>query len=154
MRKTFTITALSATVLLASCDNLGGGSAGELKNDDAKFAYSLGVDVGRNIEKAELDSLDIESMLAGIRDVLNKKDLKLSDEESKKIVMEYFKKKQASEMAAAVNKGKKFFTENGKKPGVVTTESGLQYQILTNGTGAKPNVNDKVTVNYHGTLLD
>lgn len=154
MKKTLFITAVAATALLSSCDKLGGGSAGELKTDNQKFAYSLGVDIGRNIEKGEFDSLDIDAMVVGIKDVVEKKNLKISDEESKKIVMEFLKKKQDAQMAAAVTKGKKFLEENAKKPGVTTTESGLQYQIMKAGNGPKPTVNDQVVVNYHGTLLD
>ncbi len=152
MKKTILI--LSSGLLIFSACNKSDSSAGAFKSDSEKLGYSIGIDIGRNIEKAAIDSLDTEAMVSAIRDVLTKKDLKITDEESKKFLMEYFNKKQLATLAEKGAKAEKFFKENSKKAGVVTLPSGLQYQIVKAGTGAKPTINDKVTVHYHGTLLD
>jgi FKBP-type peptidyl-prolyl cis-trans isomerase FklB len=69
-------------------------------------------------------------------------------------IQNYFQGVQEKKMAANVEAGKKFLEENSKKPGVVTLPSGLQYQIIKEGTGPKPGPEDKVTTHYHGTLLN
>ncbi len=153
MKKSLLIIAVSGLVLSA-CNKDGAGTTGEFKNDQDKLGYSIGVDIGRNIEKAQIDSLEIESMLSAIRDVLNKKDLKITDEEAKKFLMEYFEKKQRSEFTEKIAQNDKFFADNAKKAGVTALPSGLQYEVIKSGTGAKPGINDEVTVHYHGTLLD
>jgi len=152
MKKTLVI--LSAGLILFSACNKSESASGEFKTEREKVAYSLGVDIGRNIEAAKIDSLELETMFAGIRDVMNKKDVKISDEDAKRILMEFFNKKQQAALAEKGAKATKFFAENKKKAGVVTLPSGLQYQVIKEGTGPKPTINDKVTVHYHGTLLD
>lgn len=149
-----TVLLLSAGILMFSACNKSESGAGDFKSEREKIAYSLGVDIGRNIDGAKIDSLDLETMFSAIRDVMNKKDVKISDEESKRILMEFFNKKQQAALAEKGAKSEKFFKENAKKSGVVTLPSGLQYQIIKEGNGPKPTINDKVTVHYHGTLLD
>ncbi len=153
MKKTLSIITLSGLVALTACDK-SGSTAGEFKNDNEKLGYCIGLDLGHNMENAKIDSLDVEAMLSGMRDVLMKKDIKIADEDAKKFMMEFFQKKQDAENGKKMKKATEFFATNGKKPGVVTLPSGLQYQILTPGTGPKPTATDKVVVNYRGTLLD
>ncbi|MES2628775.1 MAG: FKBP-type peptidyl-prolyl cis-trans isomerase [Bacteroidota bacterium] len=154
MKKSLSIIAVSGILALTACKDAGKGSSGEFKTEREKLGYAIGVDLGRNLEKAEIDSLDVDAMLTAMREVLTKKDIKMTDEESKKVITEFFQKKQTADAATKTTKAKKFFDENGKKAGVVTLESGLQYQIMKEGTGPKPTINDKVKVHYHGTLLD
>jgi FKBP-type peptidyl-prolyl cis-trans isomerase len=85
----------------------------------------------------------------------------VTDEQAQKIMQEFGQKMQAKQIAKMMEEGKlnqekgdKFLAENGKKTGVVTTPSGLQYQVMTAGKGAKPTAADGVKVNYKGTLLD
>ncbi len=153
MKKTLSIITASGLVLLTSCDE-GGKTTGNFKNDQEKLGYCIGVDLGHNVEKAKIDSLDIEAMLNGMRDVLNKKDIKIADAEAKTFMMEYFKKKQLADASAIKVKAAKFFEDNKKKDGVQTLPSGLQYQVVKAGTGPKPTINDQVTVHYEGKLLD
>lgn len=154
MKKTLSIIALSGLVALTACDKSGKATTGEFKNDREKLAYAVGLEVGRNMEDAKIDSLDVESMLNAMRDVLNKKDLKMTDEAARKLIQEYFQNKQKVDAQVQKQKAQEFFVANSKKPGVVTLPSGLQYQIIKEGTGPKPTVNNKVKVHYHGTLLD
>ncbi len=131
-----------------------------LDNDKAKISYAIGLDIGQSLESLKSD-VDRAVLIAAINDRLDGGDLKLSQEDAGKVKQEFFKKqadKRAAEQKAAAEKnvaaGKAFLAENAKKKGVATTASGLQYEVLTQGSGDKPAATDKVTVNYKGLLLD
>ena len=87
--------------------------------------------------------------------------MKLGDAEAQQIVQEFFAKQEEKQKAEAAEKGKaakqdgeKFLAENGKKEGVITTASGLQYQVLREGNGQSPKATDTVECHYEGTLID
>ncbi|MES2628776.1 MAG: FKBP-type peptidyl-prolyl cis-trans isomerase [Bacteroidota bacterium] len=119
-----------------------------------KFSYSLGMDIGNNILSAGIETLSTEQFVKGITDVLGKKKTDLTKEEAANIIREYFTKIQAEAGSKKTAEGTKFLAENGKRAGVVTLPSGLQYEIITAGTGAKPTVNDQVTTHYTGKLIN
>ncbi len=156
---------LIAAALLASLPTLGLAAdkkapAPAFANDDAKAAYSIGFLGGKN-HSQHLDTLDVESYVAGFRDAYAKKEPRLTDEEMKATLEAFRNRMQlaAQEKANRValeNKTKStaYLTSNGKKAGVTTTASGLQYEVLTKGTGASPKATDMVKVHYHGTLID
>jgi FKBP-type peptidyl-prolyl cis-trans isomerase FklB len=131
----------------------------ELKTLRDKSSYSIGLTIGRNL-KAQGFNLDIEKLAAGIADGLAGKQ-QLTDEDIQN-TMEAFEKahteNQIARLKVAAEKNKKegeaFLAENKTKQGVVTTKSGLQYQILKQGKGEKPGKSDTVTTHYRGTLLD
>lgn len=143
-----------AVVVMGACNETGNSSGEDLKSERERFSYSLGMDIGTNVKQAKVDSLDMESLAAGMTDVLNGKQTKISEAEGQQIVRNYFMKKQQAELTEAAAKGKKFLEDNAKKPGVVTLPSGLQYKVITLGTGPKPGKDDKVKVHYHGTLIN
>jgi len=132
----------------------------QLNNDKSKLSYAIGMDIGASLKslKAELDR---PALLAALNDRLDGAKLKLSEADAAKSKQVFFKK-QAEQVAAKQkaagekNKedGEKFLVENGKKKGVTTTKSGLEYEVLKQGDGARPKATDKVTVNYRGTLID
>ena len=131
------------------------------KNNMDSLSYSLGVLVAQNLKSQGFDQLDAKSLAAAMQDVLEDKTLKISLDRANAIMQEYAMAKQAeaaeaakAEHAATIEAGERFLAENGKKKGVTTTESGLQYEVLHPGSGAKPTATDEVTVHYHGTLLD
>ena len=124
-------------------------------SDKEKLSYALGVLFAKNVKiEAEIDN---DTFLQGIRDVLEKANLKLSAEEMQGVMQQYREKQlkihdeQARQNGEA---GKKFIADNQKKEGVVQLPSGLQYKILKKGDGKKPALNDTVVVNYRGTLID
>jgi FKBP-type peptidyl-prolyl cis-trans isomerase FklB len=119
-----------------------------------KVSYSLGVNMASSVKAQGLDSVDANSVAKAFDDVFKGNDLDISEEESMKILQEFFGKIQAEKSAEANKKGTAYLEENGEKKGVKTTESGLQYEVLASGKGAKPTANDEVTVHYHGTLTD
>lgn len=127
-----------------------------------KLSYSLGLGIGQQLLQMGLkDTLVIEDFAASITDVLQGNDLKVSNGAAQQLIQEFFSKMEAEQKAVAAEAGKaakeageKFLAENAKKPGVTVTASGLQYEVLTEGTGAQPKATDTVRCHYEGTLLD
>jgi FKBP-type peptidyl-prolyl cis-trans isomerase FklB len=136
----------------------------ELKTQKDKVSYMIGVDMGRRM-RAEFDkqSIDVDpAVLAkGIKDALAGGNILLTDAELQEIrtaLQTDITAKNMERAKALAEKNKKdgdvFLAENRKKDGVKTTDSGLQYKVVTVGTGTSPKATDKVTVNYRGTLVD
>lgn len=127
-----------------------------------KLSYSLGLGIGQQLLQMGLkDTLVIEDFAASITDVLHGNDLKVSNGAAQQIIQEYFSKLEAEQKAAAAEAGKaakvqgeQFLAENAKKEGIIVTASGLQYEVLTEGTGAQPKATDTVRCHYEGRLLD
>lgn len=167
MSKSFRLLAVVAAVsLIAACAKKEGDAtdASGLSTDAQKFGYTIGVDLGRSLQPVK-DDVDLAALKQGIDDVYaNPTDaskLKLDDkarEEVKQTVAKKMQEKQVAQRAEQEKKnadeGTKFLEENGKKAGVKTTASGLQYEVVTEGKGAHPKASDKVTVHYKGTLLN
>ena len=129
-------------------------SAQKLNNEIDSVSYSLGVNIGENI-KTQFPDIDLKNFEAAIKDVLDdSKEPNVSGADAQKTIQEYFSKKQLKASESVVEEGKKFLAENGKKENVITLESGLQYEVIKSGEGAKPTLNDQVTTHYHGTLID
>ncbi len=129
-------------------------SAQKLTNEIDSVSYSLGVNIGENL-KTQFPDINLKNFELAIKDVLdNQKEPKISGADAQKVIQNYFQKQQAKASESVIEEGKKFLTENSKKDGIITLESGLQYEIIKSGEGAKPTINDQVTTHYHGTLLD
>ena len=129
-------------------------SAQKLKNEIDSVSYSLGVNIGENI-KNQFPDVDLKNFESGIRDVLSeKKEPKIKGADAQKIIKKYFIKAQDKATKQRTKEGEKFLAENAKRKEVIVLESGLQYEILKNGNGPKPSLNDQVTTHYHGTLID
>lgn len=125
-----------------------------------KVSYALGIGIGRQLSQMGAADLNIDDFAQAIKDVIAG-DLKLGDAEAQQIVQEFFAKQEEKQKAEAAEKGKaakqdgeKFLAENGKKEGVITTASGLQYQVLRKGNGQSPKATDTVECHYEGTLID
>jgi len=134
--------------------------ATELNTEEQKLGYIIGMDIGKSL-KAQGTTVDLDTLVDAIRATYNDEELAMTEEEATAVRDAYVKKMQAAqqaetEAAGADNKvaGEKFLAENKTKEGVQTTESGLQYKVLTMGEGAKPVATDTVKVHYRGTLLD
>lgn len=147
-------------VILAACCTLATASLAadkKLSTQKEKFSYALGVQIGGNMKQQGITEVDAKIIGAAIADVMKGDKLQLSTEEMQGALTAYkneMEKKQAAEASVAKEKGDKFRAENKKRKGVKATESGIQYEILTEGKGEKPKATDKVTVHYHGTLTD
>lgn len=126
-----------------------------------RLSYALGLSMGQNFRASGIEKVNVQDFADGVAAVYDGLAPKLSYDEAKKIINEYFtalQQKQQEEAAAmaSVNEkaGKEFLDANGKRAEVHTTPSGLQYEILTEGTGAQPTAGDQVEVHYTGKLID
>ena len=141
--------------VISSCQNL---TQQKFNFDEAneleRVSYSIGINVATSIKSEGLDSINSFYISKGFQDVFENKDLAVNIEESNKIIGEYFNKKQDAKNQRLAIDSKTFLEKNKLKDGVMTTESGLQYLILSEGRGNNPTLNDNVTVHYHGTLID
>ena len=145
MKKTIIYTLLFMGVLTINAQNT---------TEMEKVSYSLGVNVAKSVQAQGLESIDAPAIAKAFKDVFEGNDLDISEEEANLVLQDYFTKLNNKAQEANIGTGMKFLEENGKKEGVVTTASGLQYTVITKGDGIQPKETDNVTVHYHGTLLD
>ncbi|MBI3805213.1 MAG: FKBP-type peptidyl-prolyl cis-trans isomerase [Nitrospirae bacterium] len=132
----------------------------DLKTQKDKVSYSIGLDIGNKLKGQSIE-IDPKFLAQGIQDATSGGKPLLTQEEVQAVMMTFQKEMQAkaTEQAKVVGdknlkEGEAFLAENKKKKGVVTLPSGLQYKIITAGTGKKPKATDTVTTNYKGTLID
>jgi len=119
-----------------------------------KLSYSLGVNMATGVKAQGLETIDENAIAKAFKDVFEGNDLDISEEDGMEILQEYFGKIQAAAQEKAGEAGATYLAENAAKKGVITTASGLQYEIINSGSGAKPTAADQVTVHYHGMLTD
>jgi FKBP-type peptidyl-prolyl cis-trans isomerase FklB len=131
-----------------------------LKTDKDKVSYSIGLDIGTNFKRQSVD-LDAKALAAGIADGLSGGKPLLAEDEVRKVLAEFrqqmgAKAQQVAQQLAEKNQkeGETFLAENKKKKGVITLPSGLQYQVIKEGTGKIPKATETVTTHYRGTLID
>jgi FKBP-type peptidyl-prolyl cis-trans isomerases 1 len=131
-----------------------------LPTEKEQVSYMIGMAMAKQLETAK-DEIDVDVIAKAIKASLAGQKLLLTDEQAAEIAQAFGQKMQAQQMAKMIADartnlaaGDAFFAQNAKKPGVQTTASGLQYQVLTEGKGAKPQATDTVRVHYKGTLLD
>jgi len=117
-------------------------------------SYSVGVLIAKNLKNQGMDVIDAPSMAAAVADVFADNALKISPEQANTIFQQYMKKQSEKMNAGKIAAGANFLAENAKRAEVATLPSGLQYEVLTAGTGAKPTASQKVAVHYEGTLID
>ena len=126
-----------------------------------KLSYALGIGIGSQLAGMGAKELNIDDFAQAIKDVISGSELKVDNAEAQTLVQNFFQEQEAKQQAAAAEAGKAakaageaFLAENGKKDGVVTLPSGLQYQVLKEGDGKKPSATDQVVCHYEGTLID
>ena len=131
-----------------------------LPTEKEQVSYTIGMAMGKQLAEIK-DEVNVDTVVKALRTQMSGGKGLINDEQAQQIMQAFGQKMQAKQIAkmmeegkANLDKGEKFLAENGKKQGVVTTASGLQYQVLTEGKGAKPGATDGVKVNYKGTLLD
>jgi len=154
MKKTWLAAALATAITAPSA------FAYELKTEEQKLSYSLGLIVGGQL-KQDVQNVDLEAFQQGLQTIYNDGEPLLTPDQVNE-VMQAFQQSKMEEQRKAVaklaqanlEKGEKYLADNGKQDGVVTTESGLQYQQLKAGNGKKPAATDNVQVHYRGTLVD
>jgi FKBP-type peptidyl-prolyl cis-trans isomerase len=131
-----------------------------LPTEKEQASYAIGTAMGKQLSEIK-DEVNVDTVVKALRTQMDGGKSLITDEQAQQIMQAFGQKMQAKQIAKMMEEGKanqekgdKFLAENGKKAGVVTTASGLQYQVLTEGKGAKPAASDGVKVNYKGMLLD
>ena len=126
-----------------------------------RISYALGLSMGNNFRASGINEINVEDFADGVAAVFYGSQPKMTYDESKTVIREYFtemEKQQQAEAAKAgeANKaaGEAFLAENGKRAEVKTTPSGLQYEVLEEGNGPQPTAQDQVEVHYTGKLID
>jgi len=150
---------VTLVLLMASC-NKSGVTNKPLTTEIDSVSYAIGLDVANNVKRS-FDEFDNDLFVQGFVNGTDSTNLQIDAAKAQQLIRAYFQKKQQEELEKAKaegekNKaeGEKFLAENKNKEGVQTTESGLQYIVLKEGTGAQPTADSKVKVHYHGTLID
>ena len=131
-----------------------------LPTEKAQVSYMVGMDIGESLEQIQ-DQVDMAVVIDAMQATLAGEGAKLTEEQRQQVRQRFaaaLQEKRAAEMKARAEanttEGAAFLAANKDKPGVVTTASGLQYEVLEPGDGAKPTAEDVVRVHYKGTLLD
>lgn len=161
MRK-YLVVAAAAAMVAGCAQQSGNGASAEVNLDaeSARFSYAVGVDIANSLQ-AVRDEIDAAALQRGIEDALTEQELALDDEARSEVKNSVSQRLQAQRQAEREQLGARnaeagaaFLAENGAREGVVTTESGLQYEELEAGSGASPTAENSVTVHYRGTLID
>ena len=125
-----------------------------LATGEDSASYSIGILMGTSLKTQGADSLNVFLIKAAIEDVLRGRELRVQREECSTIAQGFMTKAMEAKNAKRIEEGKAFLAANATRAGVVTTASGLQYRVLSEGTGRKPGPTDRVTVHYTGRLTD
>ncbi len=127
------------------------------KTMEERVSYGIGRQMGDQLASSPIAGLSIDAVLAGLADALNGADSAVAHEELNAAFTEMHQRMQAEEAEKGkvlAAEGEQFLAENTKREGVHVTDSGLQYEIITEGTGEQPTRNSTVRTHYHGTLID
>ncbi len=119
-----------------------------------KFSYGLGMGIGQNLLSMGVSDINVDDFVGALKAVLAGTKTELTHSEAQKVVSEHFQKLSEQAYAKIKEAGEAFLAQNATKEGVVTLPSGLQYQVLTEGTGKQPTASDRVQCHYEGTLID
>ena len=119
-----------------------------------KLSYALGMSMASNLMNSGLKQIDVESFVKAFTEIMSNTAPSMSPQEANQVIQSYFSKMQDEMLENNLKEGEAFLEENSKKESVVTLPSGLQYEVLQEGIGAKPKATDKVKCHYHGTLLN
>ena len=119
-----------------------------------KFSYSIGLGIGQNLMSMGARDIDADDFAQAVKDVLKGGPTAISHKEAREIVNRYFAELERKINADRISQGKAFLEQNGKREGVVTLKSGLQYEVIRKGSGKKPKATDRVRCHYEGRLID
>ncbi len=119
-----------------------------------KLSYALGMSMASSLVNSGLNQIDTDSFVKAFVEVINNGAAEMSPQEANQYIQEYLSKRQNEMLGENLRIGRDFLEENKKKDGVITLASGLQYEILKEGSGPKPKATEKVKCHYHGTLIN
>ena len=149
------LTILSLSLILFACNNSASVSEAELTTDIDSVSYALGVNIGSSLLQQGAGDLDFELMLAAAeRAYAGDTAMLMSAQQANVYLSEFFKRKQREATMKTLEEGRAFLEENKQRQGVVTTASGLQYEVLSSGSGISPVMGDSVTFHYTGSFIN
>lgn len=119
-----------------------------------KISYALGMNLAQSLKSSGVDKVEYAEFSKGLEAALEGKETEMSVDEANQVLQNFFGELQMKQHETNIKAGRDFLTENAKKEGVVTLESGLQFEILKEGSGDKPSATNQVECHYHGTLID
>ena len=161
MKKASVLAAVALVAMGTTATSCGGShKSASLKSAVDSASYAIGISTGagykENLKTLPGGEANVDDLIAGFIQAIkgDSAAMKMTPQEAQQYLQTYFVEAQAREAAKSKEEGEKFLAENKAKDGVITTESGLQYQVITEGTGVKPTAEDRVKVHYTGTLLD
>ena len=125
-----------------------------MKSELEKLSYAFGINIGSTLKAQGVPNIDLQLLMDGIKAGITGESVKMGPDEVRDALNTHFARMQAQAQEQAMKVQTEFFAENAKKDDVVTLESGLQYQIMKEGSGPKPTLNSTVTTHYHGTLIN
>ncbi|HAC15541.1 MAG TPA: hypothetical protein DCE78_06300 [Bacteroidetes bacterium] len=151
---------LLAIVVVAGCSTQERSKA-DIETDMDKASYAIGFDIGSSLKSQDVTDLDLDLIRQGMADAQEGTDTLMTQEEMmaalqtfQDTIMQRQQDKADRESQENIAAGEAFLAENATKDGVQTTESGLQYRVIEEGSGARPTATSSVTVHYRGTLID
>jgi FKBP-type peptidyl-prolyl cis-trans isomerase FklB len=148
---------LTSVVLILSCnDQMGSGSGSDaaITNEFDSVSYAIGIDIATSLKRSGFDSLNTQALAKGFADIYEENPDAMDARDANNYVMTYMNKERQKVANENLAEAEKFLAENKDKPGVLTTESGLQYKVLEEGNGPKPTMTDQVKVMYKGTRIN
>lgn len=163
MKKILLLSAAIATITLATAQSGQTKPAAKpaakpavpvLKTLNDSASYAVGVSVANFYKQQGVKKLNTALVSRAINDILGNKKPLIDDAAANTVMNNYMTMLQAEKSKSTIEAGEKFLEKNKLKPGVKTTASGLQYEVITEGTGEKPTAADSVTCHYRGTFLD
>lgn len=119
-----------------------------------KLSYALGLIIGQNLKGMNIEGLDTAEFARAVQQVVSDDKFEMTVVQAQGMVQQYLQEQQEAAGKAAREAGENFLAENRKREGVVVTESGLQYEVLTPAIGQKPTASDRVRCHYEGRLID
>ena len=125
-----------------------------MSEDLKNVSYCVGMSLGESLMQQNLKGLSVEDLAQAISDTFEGKQSKFTPQEANQIIQGFLQVKSEEQYGANKEAGEKFLADNAKRDEVTVTASGLQYEVLSEGNGAKPGATDQVTVHYHGTLTN
>lgn len=160
LKRTIFVTAIiMMTFLVTDCAQSQESGAKDMKTFQDSVAYAIGISTAKNFQQNDLE-IDLDLYFQGLKDGMGDSNAAKLNEQQMMAILQKFQqdlqaeaqKKQNEAATSNLAESEKFLAENAKKPGVKVTDSGLQYEVIKEGTGAMPTATDKVKVHYHGTL--
>ncbi|MCF8404643.1 MAG: FKBP-type peptidyl-prolyl cis-trans isomerase [Bacteroidales bacterium] len=144
-----------AVIILSSCGQQTGTKKDVAMNTELdSVSYAIGIDIATNLQKSGFDNINVDALAKGFSDIFDEVEGAMDPKDANTYVMTYFNKERERKASENLRQANEFLEENKTKEGVITTESGLQYKIITEGSGPIPGETDQVKVYYKGTLID